>query len=137
MRRDNRGDSPVFGELQLQLHGVRVRTVARGAFSAARSTEMEPWHATTSSDHSANHRAYLPDERYDHAPLPRRPQQRGVDNARTPNLTTERGGQNVQQGQHKKDCSLHTGFTGVFLESIYDILTSRHCWRWKCLKISF
>lgn len=63
-------------------------------FSAARSTGMERWHATTSSDTSANHVAHLPDERYGHAPFPRRPKQRGVDSARTPNLTTERGGQN-------------------------------------------
>lgn len=99
---DNRGDSRVFGELQLQLRGVRGRTVARGAFSAARSTGMERWHATTSSDTPANHGAHLPDERCGYAPFPRRPQQRGVDNARTPNLTTEGGAQNVQQGNTRE-----------------------------------
>lgn len=46
-------------------------------FSAAHSTGMERWHATTSSDTPANHGAHLPDERVGHAPFPRQPQQKG------------------------------------------------------------
>lgn len=78
---------------------------------------MERWHATTSSDTPANHGAHLPDERSGHAPFPRRPQQRGVDRARTPNLTTLRGGQNgrKQQEERERDYSFYWCLPGIAL----------------------
>lgn len=81
----------------------------RALFSAARSTGMEPWHATTSSDTPANHGAHLPDDRCGHALFPGRRQQRGGDIVRTPNLTTERGGQNgrKQREEQRRDYGLN------------------------------
>lgn len=75
---------------KLQPPGVKRRTagLTPSAFSAADWRTMERWHATTSSDTSANHVGHLLHERFIHAPFPRRRQYLGMARARTPNLTT-------------------------------------------------